>query len=80
MYCILNYTKIKPRSRPPQKKSAYFTLPDFSAAKIEKKCANYTSKYGIYIYIYTHTHTHTILITYYVLINFGKVKFSFFQN
>ena len=38
MYCILNYTKIKPRSRPPQKKkSAYFTHPDFSAAKIEKQ-------------------------------------------
>jgi hypothetical protein len=38
-YCILNYTRIKPRSRPPhtQKKSAYFTHPDFSAAKIEKK-------------------------------------------
>ena len=39
MYRILNYTRIKPRSRPPQKekKSAYFTHPDFSAAKIEKK-------------------------------------------
>ena len=45
-YCILNYTRIKPRSRPPQKKSAYFTHPDFSAAKLEKKCANYASKYG----------------------------------
>jgi len=44
---ILNYTRIKPRSRPPQKKSAYFTHPDFSAAKIEKKWANYASKYGI---------------------------------
>jgi len=32
-----------------KKKSAYFTHPDFSAAKIEKKkrCANYASKYGI---------------------------------
>jgi hypothetical protein len=31
-------------------KSAYFTHPDFSAAKLEKKknCANYTSKYGIF--------------------------------
>jgi hypothetical protein len=38
MYRILNYTRIKPRSRPPQKKkSAYFRHPDFSAAKIEKK-------------------------------------------
>ena len=37
MYRILNCTRIKPRSRPPQKKSAYFTHPDFSAAKIEKK-------------------------------------------
>jgi len=45
MYCILNDTRIKPRSRPPQKKSAYFTHPDFPAAKIEKKtCANYASK------------------------------------
>jgi hypothetical protein len=36
-YCILNYTRIKPRSRPPHKKSAYFTQPDFSAAKIKKR-------------------------------------------
>ena len=36
-YSNLNYTRIKPRSRRPQKKSAYFTHPDFSAAKIEKK-------------------------------------------
>jgi hypothetical protein len=28
-------------------KSAYFTHPDFSAAKLEKRCANYASKYGI---------------------------------
>jgi hypothetical protein len=34
---MLNYTRIKPRSRPPQKKWAYFTHPEFSAAKIEKK-------------------------------------------
>ena len=48
MYCILNYTRINPRSRPPQNKSTHFTHPDFSAAKMEKKCANYTSKY-VYI-------------------------------
>ena len=35
-YRILNYTRIKPKSRTPQKKSAYFAHPDFSAAKIEK--------------------------------------------
>jgi hypothetical protein len=36
-YRILNYTKIKPRSRLPQKKkSAYFTHPDFSPVQIEK--------------------------------------------
>ena len=35
---VFNYTRIKPRSRPPhKKKSAYSTHPDFSAAKIEKK-------------------------------------------
>ena len=34
---ILNYTRIKPRSRPPQKKSAYFTHLDFSTARIGKK-------------------------------------------
>jgi hypothetical protein len=28
-------------------KSAYFTHGDFTAAKLEKKCANYASKYGI---------------------------------
>jgi hypothetical protein len=27
-------------------KSAYFTHPDFSGAKLEKRCANYASKYG----------------------------------
>jgi hypothetical protein len=42
MYHILNYTRIKPRSRPPQKKSTYFTHPNFSAAKIEKKSAQIT--------------------------------------
>src|SRR5215475_11380904 len=50
-YRILNCTRIKPRSRPPHKKSAYFTLPDFSEAKLEKKCANYASKYGISYHI-----------------------------
>jgi hypothetical protein len=41
-------SRIKFRSRLAQKKSAYFTHPDFSGAKIEKKkCANYASKYGI---------------------------------
>jgi hypothetical protein len=34
-YRILNYTRIKPRSKPPHKKSAYFTHPDFSATKLE---------------------------------------------
>jgi hypothetical protein len=29
-----------------EKQTAYFTHPDFSAAKVEKKCANYASKYG----------------------------------
>jgi hypothetical protein len=45
-YRILNYTRVKPRSKPPPKKSAYFTHPDFSVAKLEKRCANYASKYG----------------------------------
>jgi hypothetical protein len=45
---MLNYTRINPRSRHPQKKSIYFTHPDFSAAKLEKKCANYVSKHGMY--------------------------------
>jgi hypothetical protein len=39
-----NKTQIKTSS----KKSAYFTHPDFSGAKI-KKCANYASKYVIYL-------------------------------
>jgi len=55
MYRILNYTRIKLRSRPPHKKSTYFMHPDFSVAKSEKKCANYASKYGIYIYIYIYS-------------------------
>jgi hypothetical protein len=43
MYHILNYIRIKPRSRPPQKKkSAYFTHPDFSGAKLEKKSEQIT--------------------------------------
>ena len=47
---MLSYTRIKPRSRPPSRKSAYFTHPDFSAAKIGiKKCANYASNYGNYV-------------------------------
>jgi hypothetical protein len=33
-------------------KSAYFMHPDFSAAKLEKKCANYASKYGKYQSLY----------------------------
>ena len=50
-YHILNYTRIKPRSRPPQKKSAYVAHPDFSVTKIgKKKCANYASKYGIFLF------------------------------
>jgi hypothetical protein len=28
-------------------KSAYFTHPDISVAKLKKKCVNYASKYGI---------------------------------
>ena len=41
-YRILSYTRIKPRSRHPQKKSAYFTHPDFSVAKLAKKSAQTT--------------------------------------
>src|SRR5215471_13893446 len=48
-YRILNYTGIKPRSRPPLKKSAYFTHPDFSAAKIGKKSAQITRVNTVYI-------------------------------
>jgi len=47
-YRILNYTRIKPRSRPPHKKSAYFTHPRFFSGQNRiKKCANYARKYGI---------------------------------
>ena len=47
-YCILNYTRIKPRSRPPQKKIRIFYAPRFfSGQNRKKKCANYANKYGI---------------------------------
>jgi hypothetical protein len=47
LYSQLYYNK--PQIKTSTKKSAYFTHPDFSAAKIEKKkCPNYASKYGIY--------------------------------
>ena len=47
-YRILNYTKIKPRSRPPQKKNPIFYAPRFFSGQNRKeKCANYASKYGI---------------------------------
>jgi hypothetical protein len=44
--CVIggNKKKIKTSTK---KKSAYITHPDFSAAKLGKKCANYASKYGI---------------------------------
>ena len=46
MYGILNYTRIKPRSRPPQKKILIFYTPRFfSGQNRKKKCANYASKY-----------------------------------
>src|SRR5215475_6731853 len=48
-YRILNYTKIKPRSRPPQKKIRIFYAPRFFSGQTRKKCANYASKYGIYL-------------------------------
>ena len=71
-YCIPNYTRIKPRSRPPQKKSAYFTHPDFSAAKIEKKkCTNYASKYcssSFSLSLFVHPLSHTC--------NIGHVIYS----
>ena len=52
-----NKTQLKTSTK---KNSAYFTHPDFSAAKIEKKIwANYANKYGIYIYIYIYIYTHT---------------------
>ena len=44
--CIVFSIILNPRSRPPHththKKSAYFTHPNFSAAKIEKKSAQIT--------------------------------------
>ena len=40
---------MKPRSRPTQKKSAYFKHPDFSAAKIGKKSAQITQANKVYI-------------------------------
>jgi hypothetical protein len=50
-YRTLNYPGIKIRSSPPQKKkSAYIVHPDFSADKLETNCANFASKYNIYIY------------------------------
>ena len=50
-YCILNYTRIKPRSRPPQKKFRIFYAPRFFSSQNRKnKCANYASKYGNFIY------------------------------
>jgi hypothetical protein len=50
------FTNAKSDSRafrgPKAGNSAYFTHPDFSAAKLGKKCANYGSKYGtLYIVI-----------------------------
>jgi hypothetical protein len=44
---ILNYTRIKPRSKPP-KKIRIFYAPRFFSGQTRKKCANYASKYGIW--------------------------------
>ena len=55
-YRILNYTTTKPRSRTPQKKSAYFTQFDFSAAKIEKKVRKLREQIR-YIMVIRHTHS-----------------------
>jgi hypothetical protein len=45
-YVILNYTRIKPRARPPGKK--FYAPRLFSGQnRRKKKCANYASKYGI---------------------------------
>jgi hypothetical protein len=41
-------------------KSAYFTHPDFSKAKLEKKCANYASKYGNYVVLNFGTRSHDL--------------------
>jgi hypothetical protein len=48
MYRILSYTRIKPRSRPAPKKSAYFTDHDFSAAKIGGKSSQITRANTVY--------------------------------
>ena len=46
-YRILNYTRIKPRSRPPPKKIHIFYAPRFlNGQNRKKKCVNYASKYG----------------------------------
>jgi len=51
-YRILSYTRIKHRSRPPQKKkSVYFTYPDFSAVKIQKS-AQITRANTVFILFY----------------------------
>ena len=55
MYCILSYTRIKPRSRPPQKNSAYFTHPDFSEAKIEKKVRKLREQIRYFNFIHDYT-------------------------
>ena len=46
MYRILSYTRIKPRSRHPQKNIRIFYAPRFFSGQNKKKCANYASKYG----------------------------------
>ena len=48
MYRILNYIRIKPRSKPPQKNPHILRTPIFQRQKVEKKYANYASKYGNY--------------------------------
>ena len=50
LYSQLHWRKTQIKTS--TKKSAYFTHPDFSATKIKKKCANYASKYGIYVHTY----------------------------
>jgi hypothetical protein len=49
---LLTNTKSDSRAfrSPKAGKFAYFTHPDFSATKLEKKCANYASKYGMTTY------------------------------
>ena len=41
-YCILNYTRIKRRSRPPQKKIRIFYAPRFFSGQNRKKSAQIT--------------------------------------